>query len=264
MKSNYEEKKQARIEGYRKQAAKNEKASGEQFNKASEMASIIPFGQPILIGHHSEEKDRRYRDRINQTMRKSVESAKKAEYYEDKASAAESNTSISSDDPNAIEKLKTKLQDLESLQSLMKAVNKIVRNRKLSDEDKINKMIALPMKEAYAKELLQPDCFNIIGFAAYRLQNNNQSMSRIRQRIKDLETIASKATTDETINGVQIINNTEENRVQIIFEGKPADEVRKDLKRHGFKWAPSRGAWQRNLCPNAEYWAKSIVQKHFS
>src|SRR5713226_1456384 len=45
---------------------RSEKASTESerlYNHAHEMASVIPFGQPILVGHHSEKRDRRYRER---------------------------------------------------------------------------------------------------------------------------------------------------------------------------------------------------------
>ena len=50
-------------------------------------------------------------------MEKSVEAGKKAEYYEVKAEAAENNQAISSDDPEAIQKLMDKLERLIEEQS---------------------------------------------------------------------------------------------------------------------------------------------------
>ena len=32
-----------------------------------------------------------------------------------------------------------------------------------------------------------------------------------------------------------------------MFDGKPTDEQRADLKKNGFKWAPTAKAWQRPL-----------------
>src|SRR5258706_12249364 len=161
MKSDYEQKKQARIQRYKDLAAKNEAASENQFKRSSEMANAIPLGQPILIGHHSEKAGRRYRDKIHDLMGKSVASEEKAKYYEGRAASAEAYTAISSDDPKAVEKLKAKLAELESLQEFMKGVNKIIRNRKFSDEDKIVRMMkSLSIREEYAKQLLHPDCFN--------------------------------------------------------------------------------------------------------
>jgi hypothetical protein len=59
------------------------------------------MGQPILVGHHSEQRDRRFRRRLWDLMGKSVAANDKAKYYEEKAEAIESNQSISSDDPDA-------------------------------------------------------------------------------------------------------------------------------------------------------------------
>ena len=42
-------------------------------------------------------------------------------------------------------------------------------------------------------------------------------------------------------------------RLQIIFDGKPDPEVRAVLKKNGFKWAPSQGAWQRMLNSAGKY-----------
>ena len=45
--------------------------------------------------------------------------------------------------------------------------------------------------------------------------------------------------------------NEAENRLQLIFEEKPDADTRQALKSEGFKWAPSQGAWQRQLNQNA-------------
>ena len=39
--------------------------------------------------------------------------------------------------------------------------------------------------------------------------------------------------------------------MQLIFEEKPDADQRQELKSNGFKWAPSQGAWQRQLNQNA-------------
>ena len=109
MKHDYEERKRKRIENAKKQADKNEKLSGELFDKAKQMASMIPFGQPIMVGHHSESSDRNYRSKIHNTFGKAFEAEDKAKYYQEKAETIESNDAISSDDPDAIKKLKEKL-----------------------------------------------------------------------------------------------------------------------------------------------------------
>ena len=43
----------------------------------------------------------------------------------------------------------------------------------------------------------------------------------------------------------------EDNRLRLYFDEKPSEEQRSKLKCNGFKWAPSVGAWQRQLNDNA-------------
>ena len=43
----------------------------------------------------------------------------------------------------------------------------------------------------------------------------------------------------------------EDNRLQVFFDGKPDADTRAELKSSGFRWAPSVGAWQRQLTDNA-------------
>lgn len=42
------------------------------------------------------------------------------------------------------------------------------------------------------------------------------------------------------------------------FEGKPDEQTREVLKRNGFRWAPSQGAWQRQLTQNGKYAAAQV------
>jgi len=49
-----------------------------RFETAHKMADVIPFGQPILVGHHSEKSDRSYRARIDSHQRKGVEAHQRA------------------------------------------------------------------------------------------------------------------------------------------------------------------------------------------
>lgn len=54
-----------------------------------------------------------------------------------------------------------------------------------------------------------------------------------------------------TVGDVTVLHNTEENRLQLLFPGKPDQEVIARLKSTGFKWSPRFKAWQRQLTPNA-------------
>lgn len=78
--------KAARYESY---AINAEKRSTNRYERASTIGSMIPMGQPILCGHHSEKRHRKDLERIDNNMRKSVEESKKAEYFSDKAERLE-------------------------------------------------------------------------------------------------------------------------------------------------------------------------------
>jgi len=253
MKHDFEQRKQNRIAGAKNRAAKNEAESEQLYLKSKEMASVIPMGQPIIIGHHSEKRDRNYRDKIHNTMGRSVEKSNKAAYYAEKAEAIESNTAIFSDDLEALLKLEQKLATLKGTQDFMKAANKAIRK---NDREGF---LTLKIATAEMWDALTTPHYGSIGFPSYRMSNNNANIKRIEQRITSLKRIAQAPAVDKTINGVRIFGNVDANRVQVFFEGKPASEVIKQLKSHGFRWCRSEVAWQRHISRDAYYWAESIA-----
>ena len=161
-----QESRKARLE----ERAENAEAKSQALsNKAHEMASVIPTGQPILVGHHSEHRDRRYRDRIHNTYGKSVEEQKKAEELKERAASAGTG-GISTNDPTAIEQLETKLTEAETLQEHMKAVNKAIR--KGNDQT----LRDMGLSDTAIAEIKKPDFCGRIGYPGYALTNNNANM----------------------------------------------------------------------------------------
>ena len=242
MKHDFEERRQKRIGNAKRLAIKNEKEAKDLYNSASEMASIIPMGQPILIGHHFERRDRNYRDKIHNTFGKSLEKSEKAVYYKDKAESIEQNDAIFSDDPNALEKLDEKLKSLENSQEFMKLANKYIRKN-----DKQSFLKIPHATEKIWEQLNTPDVMGAIGFPHYSLSNNNANIRQVKQRIAQLQNRATIQPIDKIINGMRILENREANRLQIIFDGKPSEDTRKVLKGNGFRWSPTEGAWQRHI-----------------
>jgi hypothetical protein len=70
---------------------------------------------------------------------------------------------------------------------------------------------------------------------------------------------ANKPSREYIISNGKVIFNYEMDRLQLIFDGKPAYEVISKLKQNAFKWAPSQMAWQRQLTNNAIYGAVNVV-----
>lgn len=254
--SNYEEKKGARIERFQDLAVKKNREADQLFDKAHSIAEMIPLGQPILVGHHSEKRHRRDLDRIHTTYDKAFKTKNTAEYYAQRAASAASNNAISSDDPEALVKLRAKLADMEKSSELMKAINKIIRSKKIPVEQRGQHYRDLGLSEETIAALEQPkeyqrimlpggaEYFDTGGFPSFALTNNNGNMRRIKQRIEQMEREEKDVTTEEEFAGIQIIDSVEENRIMFIFPYKPDEGAREIMKQSGFRWSPSNGAWQ--------------------
>ena len=114
-------------------------------------------------------------------------------------------------------------------------------------------------------EMAKPWHIYDVPYPPYALQNNSANMRRIKERIAELEREGQVTETTEVDRGIcTVIENTECNRIQLVFPGKPSEEVRAVLKQHGFRWSRREGAWQRLLNDagrRAVDWALSQIQK---
>ena len=253
--NSYEERQEARRERYLERAEKARTESNKSWQQAKKMGEAIPFGQPIHVGHYSEKSDRAYRGRIESKSRKAFALDEKADYYEQKA-ASVGTGGISSDDPDAIEKLKKEVAVLKQRQDLMKATNRAIRMKDTAKGDaKLAEFGYTPQDIA---KLREPQ-YGRIGIPAWRISNNGANIRRIEARIKDLEQRAELEPVHITTALYEL--KVEDNRVQFIFDGKPDEEIRNILKFHAFKWSPSRGAWVRQASGNGLYAAKEVRRK---
>lgn len=168
---------------------------------------------------------------------------------------------ISSGDPEAIAKLQAKIDRAEKKHEMMKAANKVLR-KDLSVEAKVEALTELGLSEDIASKLLMPDFAGRVGFASFQLTNNKANIRRMKKRIEAIQHEQERGPVeDKVVAGVTVIENKELNRLQLVFPGKPSSDVRSLLKSRGFRWAPSKGAWQRQLTDNARYAAQQILAR---
>ena len=166
---------------------------------------------------------------------------------------------ISGDDPNALNKLRAKLESLERLQNRIKAANSAIRMKDQAKGDA--KLSEMGYSPSDIKELRSTDFCGRIGYPAYQLSNNNANIRRIRERIEELEKRQESPAPDGwKFDGGEVVINTELNRLQIVLDDRPDADTKQTLKSHGFRWAPSQGAWQRQLTDNAIHAAKAITR----
>lgn len=170
--------------------------------------------------------------------------------------------SIKTSDHEAVEKLMQKQQELIALQEKMKAANSIIRSKKLSDSEKRQKMAEAGFSPKQYEVLKEPDFCGRIGFADYKLTNNGAEIRRLEKRITLLMKQRSEIVYKEIDHTwFREVHNPKEGRLQLLFEMKPSEGTRELLKKRGFKWSPSNGAWQRLLSFDSINILNSITDK---
>lgn len=168
---------------------------------------------------------------------------------------------IKSNDERAIEKLEVRIEQLTELQETMKAVNAYYRKHKTLDGcDLIEPETIEKIKIGMARDWRSDPK----PFESFELSNNNTNIRRLKQRLQELEKVKDQKTTEaeiEEIDGLRVVENVEQMRIQLLFNGKPCEETRTLLKSYGFKWSPKNMAWQRVLNSNGKYAAGKVIEK---
>ncbi len=257
----FEERREQRIDRLETRAANARAQSNDAAHRSQALVENIPFGQPILVDHYSANSHRRTLDRSRRLMDKAVDLDKKADHLDRRAEAARNNGAISSDDPEAVQKIKDKLAALQQNHERDKAANAHYRKHGtmkgfpgLSDEAAARADAELAEQDAspYSSGKHMP-------VPAWALSNRNAEMARLKKRLAQLQTVDEMEHTELDFDGGRIITNEEINRVQILFDEKPDEETRRRLKGYGFRWSPREGAWQAQRTPVYLRWAKKIV-----
>ena len=163
---------------------------------------------------------------------------------------------VKSNDKNAVELLEEKLEKLQKLQVEMKQVNAYYKkNGTLEGCDLVTEKEILDFNDCKARGIISRP------FEGYSLTNNNAKIKNTAARIERLKKIKEAPTETVESEHFKVVRNTEEVRLQILFEDKPSEETRSILKSHGFRWSPKNMAWQRLLNGNSEYALKTIIDK---
>lgn len=172
-----------------------------------------------------------------------------------------------------LDELRERLATRQLKHATWKSINAIIRKHKIkpgacspADFVSIAESEGLLITEREAAAYLTPNYMGQIGIESFMLSNNNAEMKRLQGRIAQVEkSLAAaqnaddQAVTSRTVGNVEIVENTAEDRLQLLFPGKPSDSVRAMLKRHGFRWSPRNSAWQRQLNNNARYALSQIM-----
>lgn len=182
-------------------------------------------------------------------------------YYYKKIRTLLSNDTIYSNDALALEKLQNKLKDLEENYLKMKEYNAYYRKHKT-----LKGYEGLSDKEAERLDIQIKSSWYQQPFAPYELTNSNGRIKQTKDRIAELIRLKENAEKPvenkyPQVNGVEVVENAEAMRIQLIFDNKPCEEIRNVLKSNGFRWSPTYNAWQRQLTANGVFATKQMLKK---
>lgn len=158
-----------------------------------------------------------------------------------------------------IEVMKAQLVKAMQRQESMKQANMIIR-KKVSDDEKVRTLMAVQgMSEALARELLKPDFAGRAGFPQYELTNNNANIKRMQDRIKEMERREATPTTETPFEGGMLVDSQEEDRIQLMFDGKPPERIISVLGQEVQEEGGVRGAFSVDDKPTAGRFCKFIT-----
>lgn len=151
------------------------------------------------------------------------------------------NSVIRADDPKAVEMLKENLEGFEGRQEYMQNINDYYKeNGTMVGCSGIDEETAIQLDERVNENQSTP-------YPGRFFKDNYAEINRLKANIDRLENKPETVFKGWQFEGGEAVINLANNRLQLMFDGKPTDEQRADLKKNGFKWAPTAKAWQRPL-----------------
>ena len=235
-------------------AGKAAARSESRFARARSIGDGIPFGQPILVGHHSEGRARADAGRIHSNLSKAVEESHLAEHHEQRAAgiAAQLERSVFSDDTNAIEALEARIAQREAQVERRKAINAAFKKAKGEAPARFAALVTAGL-------MTQAEALSVAGtmasmryerpFPSYSLTNLNANIRRDKERIAELTLRQTRSETARAQGGVKLEGVGE--YVRVTFAEKPAREVLEALREAGFRWGGGSWVGERAKLPSS-------------
>lgn len=184
----YRERREARVDRLREWAEKREAKAAASSAAVRVIADGIPFGQPILIGHHSQRHAERDRDRIWSGIERTAEHMNMAERHTSRADNIEAqlDRAIYSDDPDAIGALRERIATLEAERERTKALNAALRRGKAKTAADI---LRIGAEHGFSSDDLRGavDWCRFMGRIGIPLTNLSANIARNRERLAGLE-----------------------------------------------------------------------------
>lgn len=243
----------ARAEARVERARAREAAARAAYD--NQPAHRIPLGQPILLGHHSQRRHERDLERLHRADQRRWQAADAARTAEQRATA--SGYAIQVGDDDAVTALRDKLAAAEAEHAAYLAHNKAARTAPCALDD-------CPGCQRLRRS---PGHTPADRLPSYVLTNSRGRIKQIREQLAKAETHAAAlaaGTDDQDLAsgaGWTLTHAVADARVRFMFDDRPDPATRTLLKAHGFRWAPSVGAWQRHDTANGLAVARHLATR---
>lgn len=123
-------------------AHKRQTQAGAFMQAARDISQRFEFGQPILIGHHSERKARKDRDRMDAAASNAAKAHDAVGYWLYRATSVEHHANRKNDPRVRARRIKTLLAELRDLQRRLNQAHKVLGMwEKLTTDDQIRAMV---------------------------------------------------------------------------------------------------------------------------
>jgi len=215
-----------------------------RFASVNRIIEHIPFGQPILIGHHSERHARADQQRITNGMRAGIEASAMAAHHDQKAAGlrAQLARNIYSDDEDAPDRLRERIAALKAERDKMKASNNAYRKGPAAWAAYLG---VSAEREAALRAVIESGySWNQQPHPSYELTNLGGNIRRLEKRLAEVAAMAER--TERAAAAGTLVEGGD--HVSVTFPEKPDSDTLQALRAAGFRW--SRGSWygeRRNL-----------------
>lgn len=240
---------EARAERRREWAEKRATAHDAEHRKARAAVEGIPFGQPVLVGHHSEGRHRRALERCDNAIGRAVAHADMQHKHESAARGIEQqlSRSIFSDDENAAEECERKAAEIDAGADVGVKINAAWRKHgprgKKPDAEALRAALAAlgcTEQEIASQVRTMTQCHWLKGpmFSG----NARANARRYRERAKAIRAQAARiAEAEAAPGGVLLKLSPDGEQATVTFPDYPGRETVQALKAAGFWW--SRPSW---------------------
>lgn len=232
-----QEKAEARADRFKAEAERNAQAAHNSIKH-------IPPGQPILVGHHSEQHHRRdlaCHDRYANRAVEAYKAAKQAAW-----SAGNAGRAITSDDPEAVPALEAKIANLEAERDQAKEINRLFRRGGWNAVAEAG--LVSPEGVERLKKIMELAPYIKKPFETYHFSNLSANIRRYKERLEQLRAAAERPEAEPVEgDGFRVEEDKGDCRIRFYFDKRPDRETCRLMRSKGFKFSRENLAWQRLL-----------------